>query len=167
MSEKLSALMDNELSELEERRLLKELEGNAELRATWERYHVIRAAMRKDTGNAAPAGLVDAVARAIDGEPARRPRFAVTLGKAVGGLAVAATVTAIAILNFPSPLAPNDEALAKVPVPAATTVAERSNVPGSSASPLSTYLAEHAKVAPSADMGNMSPYVRTVNDNQK
>lgn len=163
MSEKLSAFMDNELSELEERRLLKELEGDENLRATWERYHVIRAALRKDVTRTAPPGLVDAVARAIKDEPARQSRFAMTLGKAVGGLAIAASVTAIAIFTFPTS---NEEvAVAPMPVPAATTVAER-GAPASN--PLNPYLVEHSKVAPSAGMGNMAPYVRTVNhENQQ
>src|SRR5438552_3599516 len=109
MSEKLSALMDNELSELEERRLLKDLEQDANLRATWERYHVIRAALRKEDLYQAPAGIADAVARAIGAEPVRHRSYGVAVGKWLGGVAIAATVATVAVLSVQSPTAPNKE----------------------------------------------------------
>ena len=47
MNEKLSALIDAELDELDERRTLNALTEDAKLRATWERYHLIRAVMTR------------------------------------------------------------------------------------------------------------------------
>ena len=46
--ESLSALMDDEASELELHRILKHIETNEELREHWERYHMISSIMRKD-----------------------------------------------------------------------------------------------------------------------
>jgi len=46
MSETLSALIDNELDELEQRRILKQLDEDSRLRETWSRYHVIGLVMR-------------------------------------------------------------------------------------------------------------------------
>lgn len=48
MSEKLSALIDNELDELERARLLKELGRGSDLVELWSRYHVIGLAMRRE-----------------------------------------------------------------------------------------------------------------------
>ena len=165
MSEKLSALMDNELSELEQRRLLKELEGDANLCATWERYHVVRAALRKEDLSRSPAGVADAVARAIAAEPNHRRLSSITFGKVIGGLAIAASVAVVAVLNV-SPLTPSKDAspVAQSVTPPATLAAQQT-APGTPAadSPLNSYLVEHGEVTPSAGMGNMLPYVRTVN----
>jgi hypothetical protein len=88
----------------------------------------------------------------------------VTLGKAVAGLAIAASVTAVAIFNFPSP---SNEA-ASVARTASSNIVTVAEPRTPTVNPLNTYLAEHAKIAPSAGMGNMAPYVRTVNhDNQQ
>jgi sigma-E factor negative regulatory protein RseA len=163
MSEKLSALMDNELSELEERRLLKELESDASLRATWERYHLIRAAMRKEDLDRAPAGVVDAVARAVGAEPDRRRSFATAAGKWIGGLAIAASVAVIAILSVPSPFAPTKDAPAVAQSTPSVTPVAQTQPDASANSPLNSYLVEHGEVTPSARIGNMLPYVRTVN----
>ena len=166
MSEKLSALMDNELSELEERRLLKELESDQGLRVTWERYHVIRAALRKEDLDRAPAGVADAVARAISAEPDRRRSFTATFGKLMGGLAIAASVAVVAILNVPSPLTPSKDApaVAQSTTPATLAAQTQPSSPAPATnSPLNSYLVEHGEVTPSAGMGNMLPYVRTVN----
>ncbi|HKQ30316.1 MAG TPA: sigma-E factor negative regulatory protein [Burkholderiales bacterium] len=164
MSEKLSALMDNELSELDERRLLKELEGDAELRATWDRYHVMRAALRKEDLSRAPVGVADAVARALGAEPERRRSFTKGLGKWAGGFAIAASVATVAVLSVQSLLAPKDADSIAQTTPAVSTVAAKSEGTAPVAnSPLNTYLVEHGEVTPSAGMGNMLPYVRTVN----
>jgi len=49
MKEKLSALVDNELDELETRRLLTALAADEALRATWGRYHLIGAMLRRES----------------------------------------------------------------------------------------------------------------------
>jgi sigma-E factor negative regulatory protein RseA len=171
MNEKLSAFVDNELSQLEERQLLARLEGDQVLRSTWGRYHIIRAAMRKELNHVAPAGLSGAVANAVDLEPRQRHRLRliVNIGKAVGGLAIAASVATIAILNVPSPLGPSKESATiaqtggATPTTAASTAVSAQARPSAAASSLNGYLAEHNEFAPTAGMGNMLPYVRTVN----
>ena len=47
MKEKLSALVDNELDDLDERRVMAALEKDADLRRTWERYHLVRSALHR------------------------------------------------------------------------------------------------------------------------
>lgn len=165
MNEKLSALVDNELSEIEERRVLAELGRDPALRATWDRYHLIRASLRKELEQVAPSGLPTAVAAAIAADPAHQQRRALALGigKLAGGLAIAATVATIAVLFFPNPLAPtNDSGALAAKSGTATAVAVRNQPKSVAMSPLNAYLVEHNEFAPTAGMGNMLPYVRTV-----
>ena len=48
MKEKLSAMMDGELSEHEQAQVLAELSRDPKLRKTWERFQIIRAALSKE-----------------------------------------------------------------------------------------------------------------------
>lgn len=48
--ESLSAMVDNEASELEMRRVLKNMDDNPELLDRWRRYHLIGSVMRKEHG---------------------------------------------------------------------------------------------------------------------
>jgi sigma-E factor negative regulatory protein RseA len=93
LQESLSAVMDNEADELELRRVLAASE-DGELRGTWSRYQIARAAMhrellepRLDIAAAVSAALADEVV------PVRKA----PLWRSVGRLAVAASVT-VAVL---------------------------------------------------------------------
>ncbi|MGE4408082.1 sigma-E factor negative regulatory protein [Pseudomonas sp.] len=93
LHESLSAVMDNEADELELRRVL--AGDNPELRATWSRYQLARAAMHKelleprlDIAAAVSAALAD---EAVPAQPQRSG------WKGLGRLAVAASVT-VAVL---------------------------------------------------------------------
>lgn len=70
--ESLSALMDNQLSELELMRLLKACDSDSELgsqlRATWGRYQIVSASLRNDLPSLAPAGFADRISAALDNE---------------------------------------------------------------------------------------------------
>lgn len=177
MKEKLSAFIDNELSELEERKMLAELERNEELRSTWERYHLIRAAMRNELKGTARTNISRNVASAVShtASQAGRRALAVTIGKAVGGLAIAASVATVAILSLQSPstgpVASGNVATATspvggklVPVVDGLAPAGLRNSPAPVDDTLNTYLLEHNEFAPTAGMSNILPYVRTVND---
>src|SRR6266566_3181149 len=111
MNEKLSAFVDNELTQFEERHLLTELRSDEPLRATWGRYHVIRAALRNELAGMVYSRVPESVAGTILHEPLRRDRraLALTLSKAIGGIAIAASVAAFAILSLRSPVAPREE----------------------------------------------------------
>ncbi len=56
LKESLSALMDNEASEFEFRRILKESEANPELKQKWERFHMLSAAIRGELDSTIDAG---------------------------------------------------------------------------------------------------------------
>lgn len=93
LQESLSAVMDNEADELELRRVLAASEGG-ELRDTWSRYQLARAAMHRevlvpklDIAAAVSAALAD------EAVPARKT----PMWRSVGRVAVAASVT-VAVL---------------------------------------------------------------------
>ena len=106
VKESLSAIMDGEASELETRRVLDQIAQDDDLRETWDRFHLARAAMADEpvdsTDSAeAIASLWDAVdggageesTETHEGGPRRNP-FGLRTGAAVLGVA-AATVLAV------------------------------------------------------------------------
>lgn len=96
LHESLSAVMDNEADELELRRVLT-ADGDNEMRSTWSRYQIARAAMHKELIEPR-LDIASAVTAALAEEPtiavAKPQRFA--WGN-IGRLAVAASVT-VAVL---------------------------------------------------------------------
>lgn len=166
MNEKLSALMDDELTEIETRRLLDEVAHNPQHRATWERYHLLRAALRNELGIAAPPDMAERVANKLTDMPVRSR---VPL-RTTGLVAMAASVAAVVIIGLqwlnrpePAPVSP----VASQTTPAATRVATATHSPRENARPLETertlnaYLVEHNEFA-TTGMGSMLPYVRVV-----
>ncbi len=65
LEEALSALLDNEASELEIMRLLKACDGQTELKSTWARYQIASASMRNDLPTVAPADFASRISAAI------------------------------------------------------------------------------------------------------
>jgi negative regulator of sigma E activity len=188
MNERLSQLLDGELGEFERHRALRELDGNGELRGTWERYYLIRAALRKELSSAGHCRIADRVAARLHGESAGGSAFA-AVGTAVGirqaarwigGLAIAASVATVAVLNW-GPVAPTasapSQAASVAPAPPVKPVAVASN-DGTAATTtagttdraapdeqrartdLGPYLVQHSEAAASA--GAWRPYVRVV-----
>ncbi len=168
MRELLSGMVDNELSELEERRLRKALAEDPSLRATWERYHVIRAALRNELDVPAGAGLPERVSAALEAEsPATLSRWR-PAARTVGGLAVAASVAALTIAGiqfYRSPQPGTAVVAAKSATPSERTVrvsATRwnTNEPARERM-LNGYLVEHQE-ASAGGVGGALPYVRIV-----
>lgn len=175
MKESLSALMDGELSEHEQAQLLADLARDAELARAWERYHLIRAALRKELGPMMFGGLNEQVTRGIgetsgggaDASPLQRGRPVV---RWAGGLALAASVAAMTILSVQW-LQPGDSGTQ----PAQVTVAPATSTNVMSAGMtrwdagepevthlLNTYLVEHNETMPTADMKGVITYGRFV-----
>ena len=101
MRESLSALMDNEVDELELQRVLKQVGEDAELRQTWVRYNATRAVM---TGQPVGNLQLDISARvssaiAEGGNPAEQPSLRQRLARPVASFAVAASVAATVVLG--------------------------------------------------------------------
>ena len=68
LTESLSALMDNQASELEIQRLLKALDADPELKSTWSRYQIASAGLKGDLPVMASSSFAARVSAAIDAE---------------------------------------------------------------------------------------------------
>jgi len=104
--ESLSALMDNEAAELELRQVLKQSAENEQLRHTWQRWQIVRTALRRESQQVLTADLATRVSLALkaqdveQNEPLPRTSAPVKLRLLVGTgqLAMAASVT-LAVLG--------------------------------------------------------------------
>lgn len=97
-AEALSAMLDDEVQELELRRVLRDLEKQPELKTQWGRLHAARSAMHGENVMAAP-GFLAAVREGIDAEPAlKAPRSGGFL-RSVGSFAVAASVAFVVVVG--------------------------------------------------------------------
>ncbi|TAN09062.1 MAG: anti-anti-sigma factor [Rhodanobacteraceae bacterium] len=127
--ENLSALMDGELAAEPTRFLLRRLEHDPELGATWSRWHLIRACLAADAAQTPNAGIdrkfTARVAAAVAAEavvvPTHRRRWA----RYVGGGAIAASVAVAALmLNVPrGPMTPGVPVAQTRAAPAAVAAA--------------------------------------------
>lgn len=102
MSEKLSALIDNELDELQRARVLRDLSRDDTLAEQWSRYHIIGLAMRREP--IAPAtGLPERVAQALANDPGDRAAPATGSGRSpfrgAGRFAIAASVAGVLLVG--------------------------------------------------------------------
>jgi sigma-E factor negative regulatory protein RseA len=176
MKEKLSALVDNELDDLDERRVMAALEKDADLRQTWERYHLVRSALHQELDALVPSGMAARVAAQIEREPADVASFRrKKINRIAGSLAMAASVAVIAVAGvqwFNRPVAaPVPSLAAGQPVPDnfVRAGATRWDVKEpETESTLNAFLVEHNEFASSSGIGGMMPYVRVVGyDNPK
>ena len=159
LKEKLSAFMDGELDDA---KLMHLLDSDADARATWARYHLIRDALHQDYVPNAQS-LADKVADALENEPtvlAPKRRFAPKqLARQAVGIAIAATMAAVAILvvrETPTPLN-NAPQVAIGPItnkPVRLTADEERKLSG--------YVVSHTEFSASTRMKGMLPYTRIV-----
>lgn len=123
--EDLSALMDGELAAEPTRFLLRRLDHDPELAATWSRWHMVRACLAADPARLTGARSDDAfaarVANALQSEAVPQVRSR-GWARYVGGGAIAASVAVAALmLNSPNPAPERATALAQQSQPAAAT----------------------------------------------
>jgi sigma-E factor negative regulatory protein RseA len=141
--EDLSALMDGELAAEPTRFLLRRLDHDPELGATWSRWHLIRACLASDparmSGQALDNDFASRVAAAVQAEAVPRARQRQWARYRGGGAIAAGVAVAALMLNTPNP---------RVGAPA--TVAQSST---SSAAPASAAAAAPA-LAEAAPAGN-------------
>lgn len=166
MSERISALLDGEMANEDERAVLGELSGDADLAARWATYHLIGDVLR----GTRPAGIdmrrfsarlaeePSIVAPRPVSLPARskRPRIALSLA---AGVAAVGFVGWVAMPLFEPPaIAP--VALKAEPAPVA---AVRSNVIPA-AHGVEDYLLAHQRFSPTFAIQGAVPYVRMVSE---
>ncbi|VAX00014.1 hypothetical protein MNBD_GAMMA20-1829 [hydrothermal vent metagenome] len=130
--ERLSSLLDGELDDTQQRHAVDALGGDVEARERWERFHLAGDALHGDLAEAIDPRFAARVMAAIDDEPAilapSLPRQSSTsstrthapsrLSKRFAGLAVAASVAAVAVMGVESlyhedPAAPFNQQVAE------------------------------------------------------
>lgn len=170
MKQRLSAFVDDELDAPEERRVLAALEKDVDLRRAWERYHLMRSALRRDLGVLVSPEMAEHVAARIAAEPAKIVPFRrQKIARFVGTLAIAASVAAIAIAGVQWFNQPTSAPLAPLAAgqPASENILRAGVTRGDGKEPeaenaLNAFLVEHNEFASSSGIGGMMPYVRVV-----
>ena len=159
MKEKISALMDAELSGEDIDGQLAELKRDTGLRHVWNTYHLIGDALRGHHGR----DIADRVARRIENEPtvlAPRRRVLERGRPAWFLVSAAASVAAVALVLWATLpiLRSQPEFAAKASAPVAETK------PSLALGEVENYLIAHQPYSKSSAMQGLAPYIRTVSD---
>jgi len=105
-AEALSALMDNEATSLEIRRLMLRISAKPELQDTWKRYHLVHSALQQNMHIRPSVDLLAGIESSLAGEsvPARNAAQQVLakFWKLAGQGAIAASVAAMAVVGITS-----------------------------------------------------------------
>jgi len=142
--EQISAAVDDELPAAEAGLLVRRLTADTQLRARWERYHLISDSLRNHLPRATAAGLAARVHAALEPEPVPGavPGRMRRILKPAAGFAIAASVALIAVVGVqtvqrqtaPAPVqvatAPDAAPAVAADLAPAATVAETGPVPG-------------------------------------
>jgi sigma-E factor negative regulatory protein RseA len=155
MKEKLSALIDAELSELEERQVLETLKSDPELRGSWERYHLIRAAATHQCLTLS-AGFAERLSAKL--EETTQQRAPLRFWPLASGFAVAASLAGVAILMVQMYKPLSGPTLAQ----SAPTVTASTSASAEPDDRFNAYLVGHNEFRPAAGIGGMLPYARVV-----
>lgn len=178
LREQISALTDDNLSHGEHELLIRRFSVHRELRLCWERYHVIGEAMRKGLPHVDTRGFADRVMQVLEGESpqheAPRSGLLSNLSKGLAGMAVAASVAAVAVVGLrhdtghmiqgasaaaPSEIVPSNAAANVTPASFGTVsnATWNGNTPDVQAE-LSNYLINHNEMAASLPQPSVPPY---------
>jgi len=176
MNEKISALLDDELSTRDRDRLLQEVSEDPVLRVAWERYHLIGAVLRKDIGIVMNPDLATRILSQIENDPVPHSRPFDRLPmrhftRLTAGLAIAASVAVVAVVSFKSTLIPGSDSVSTVAtVPAVPAVnlgpapqTQIAQTPPDSS--LNALLVKHNEFSRATNMNGMISYVRVVSQN--
>lgn len=166
MKEQLSALIDGEADDLERERTWRALGADPELRGAWERYHLVRTAVRRELDMVVGPDLVTRIRERLEQEhPDTARRFLTPkMLKFSTGVAIAASVAAVAILNL-SPLVNSPSLTARSPsgsAPVRASVAEARPAAPAQQRVLNPYLVHHAEFSSASSVNSMSAYARVV-----
>ena len=113
--ETLSALLDNEVEDLELRRLLKAMDESPEIAATWSRYNLVQSVLH-DVGTLVNASLIERINAQLLSEAPHSVVSSISESSAsawrqsLSKIAIAASVAAVFVVTFqsnlPSPAVP-------------------------------------------------------------
>lgn len=170
--EQLSALVDGEFEDLELELALRRLSKDAELKARWQRYHLIGDALKNNLPEAIDLDFADRVSKAIGSEPSLQT-IPVTPAisswyKPLVGFALAASVATVAILGV-NMLQPDESpGASSLSVIASSEPITRVQANASAVSDaelesrFNSYLLNHNEYASMNRVHGVLPYVRMV-----
>jgi sigma-E factor negative regulatory protein RseA len=181
IDEQLSTLVDDELANQDA--VLEQVAADPELKARWTRYHLIRDVVTGHIPEEQPLGdIASRVSQALENEPAilapvhkrkRAPKIPFIM-KQVGGLAIAATVSAVAVITVqqtqeetsttPTEIAAVQSQPQAKPSAQVRYVSDTSGLDTAVQSKLSGYLVNHNEYSVSANMQGVLPYMRIVSE---
>ena len=183
IDEQLSILVDDELADHDT--VLDRLTADPELKARWSRYHLMRDIITGHMPEQPVSDIAGRVNQALENEPAifapvhKRKRTKKQLPfimKQVGGLAIAATVSAVAVLTVqqtqdessttPTEIAavqPQSQTQSQPPAQV-RYVTDTSGLDTAVQSKLSGYLVNHNEYSVSGNMQGVLPYMRIVSE---
>lgn len=177
--ERLSALVDDELPRGEISGEIQKLCNSEQGRATWSRYHLIGDAMRREIGSVYTPSLAQEISRRLQDEPVVLAPNALKKPQAIsrktwGGLAIAASVAALAVVMTPQLISPDSgeapqQVAAAKPIPQNNTLYvaqdgtrwELLKKPAVE-SRLNAYLVNHQELSPSSNIKGIMPYATFV-----
>ena len=167
----LSALADGELRGDELQRGLDALRNDPELQSSWGAYHLIRDSVSSNLNQEVAPQLHQRISAALEAEPtilAPQRRKHPWL-KQVAGVAIAASVTGVAVIGVQQmnaidagpavqPVAQQQEYIRMAPA----MVAEAENRPQENREALDRYLVNHNEYSANSGIQGVLPYVRIV-----
>ena len=171
MQEKLSALVDGELDDNEIEQLVRRVGQDDELAGTWQRYHLIRAALRNESIHFRP-GLAQRISEAVEAEagvpaagaalPSRRDAASGWFG----GLALAASLAVVSIGVILALRSAEDPVTGPVADATRLAVADRATR-WDGADPeledtLNAFLVEHGEFTTASGMNGLISYAKFV-----
>lgn len=164
--ERISALLDDELDSVEQEEILSVISDDTRLAETWQRYYLIRAAVRREAivhVPGLPARMESVLSPGVTQVRHRRPRQPST-GRWLPGLALAASIAGLVSLGLFGFL-PGTE-IRESGNPAVVAEVDQGNR-WNATSPdvehtLNTFLVEHGEFTPMPNMNGMMAYARFV-----
>ena len=169
--EQMSALMDEALPPAEAELLLRRIAQDPALAAKWSRLHLIRDALQGELPKGCDPALAQRVGAALAGESQPAAMVAAARSRWVrplAGLAVAASMAAVAVVGFQHLGAPQPGAASTVAEAPKMSNAEPTQVARAgtrwdrpeAAYRLNSYLVNHNEYAAGAPLQGMMSYVR-------
>lgn len=186
MKERVSAFIDGETSHAESLEVIRALDNDAELRKQWHRYHVYGHVLRDELTTMVTEDFTSNVIKALADEPVQLAPSAMKrrnrLSGPVAGMAVAASLVAVAVLVF-NPAVNNQQETGAAP----TLAVKQTSPVKLVAQPAADYdqddlivansknenvrerinrlLVQHNQYNPASDMTGIMPYSRFVGYN--
>jgi len=161
MKEKISQLVDQELSAAERDRVLASLAGNPESVRAWRDYHLIGNIIR-DEVDVVGSDLSENIARSLENEPVviapganPAPRATPDLWRPVAMFAVAASMALVAVVT----LGPVNQ-----PVDGVPGIASSPTAPDFFSSEFDEMLVEHGEFTASSGLNGLVAYAKLVSD---